>query len=563
MSVRLVDFRISAKIALILAVMLIIMISVSVISLRNIDLTEDTEAWATHTHELISAVEQMTAAMINRETGMRGYLISADPRFLEPEQAGRAAFAVAWNVARSLTSDNAAQQQRLTDLKTLAEDWSRNVADREIALMKDPATRDEARRIESSGVGKAAMDGLRAKATEIATTERDLLTTRTAASAAAIASSRAASYVGLGLMVLAALGSLLLLQVGIARPIGAITGTMMRLAADDLSVAVPGVGRRDEIGAMAEVVQVFRDGLARAKALESEAAETRAALEAQRKAAMREMADGFETAVGGVVRAVSTAATELQSTAASMSAAATETARQSTMVASAAEQASANVSTVAAAAEELGATVAEIGRQVQNSADFAGSAVTEAGKSADLMQTLRAGAARIGDVVGLISGIAAQTNLLALNATIEAARAGEAGAGFAVVAMEVKELAGQTARATEEVARQIGDIQSRTGEASDAIAVVVGRINEISVLAGGIASAVEQQGAATQEIVRNVGEAALGTDQVTGSIAGVARAAEGAGAAAAQLLGSAAGLSNEARRLDAEVRRFLDSVRAA
>ena len=563
MTIRLVDLRISTKIALIMAVMLAITVSVSAISLRNIGVIEDSEAWTVHTHEVLSEIDRMIAAMIDRETGLRGYLISADPAFLEPEQIGRKTFAEAWEAARSLTRTNATQQARLTALKGLAEDWSRTIADREIALMQDPATRDEARRIAGSVAGKTAMDGLRAKAAELTQTEQDLLKTRGARSTAAVASSRSASYAGLGSVALAALGGLALLQIGIARPIHAITGTMTRLAADDLSVAVPGVGRRDEVGAMADAVQVFRDKLARNQVLEAEAAEARAAVETQRRAAMHDLADRFEAAVGGVVRAVAAAAAELQSAAESMSAAATQTAQQSVTVASAAEQAAANVGTVAAAAEQLGTSVSEIGRQVQGSAGFATAAVADAEKSATLMQTLRAGAARIGDVVSLIAGIAAQTNLLALNATIEAARAGEAGRGFAVVATEVKDLASQTAKATEEVARQIGEIRSWTGDASDAITVVVSRIGEISVLAGGIAAAVEEQGAATQEIVRNVGQAAQGTGAVTNNIVGVAHAAEEAGAAAEQVLGSAADLSSQAQRLDAEVRRFLTSVRAA
>ena len=563
MKIRLVDLRISAKIALIMAVMLAITIGASAISLQSVGVIEETEAWTVHTHEVLAEIDRMIAAMVNRETGLRGYLISADPAFLGPEQAGRKTFAEAWEAARSLTSNNAAQQARLTELKGVAEEWSRSVADREVALMQDPATREEARRLASSGIGRTFMDGLRAKAAELTKTEQDLLRTRAVASADAIASSRSASYAGLGAMVLAAVSGLILLQLGIARPIRAITRTMTRLAADDLSVAVPGVGRRDEVGAMADAVQVFRDKLTRAQVLESEAAEARAAVESQRKAAMHELADRFEAAVGGVVRTVAAAATQLQSTAESMSAAATQTAQQSVAVASAAEQAASNVGTVAAAAEQLGTSVSEIGRQVQGSAGFATAAVAEAEKSADLMQTLRAGAARIGDVVSLISGIAAQTNLLALNATIEAARAGEAGRGFAVVATEVKDLASQTAKATEDVARQIGEIRSWTGDASDAIAVVVSRISEISVLAGGIAAAVEEQGAATQEIVRNVGQAAQGTGEVTNNIVGVAHAAEEAGAAAEQVLSSASGLSSQAQRLDAEVRRFLESVRAA
>ncbi|KQS84381.1 chemotaxis protein [Methylobacterium sp. Leaf361] len=561
MSFRMSDYRISIKIALVMGAMLIVTLVVAGITLRNIGDIREAQDRIEHTQAVLEQVERMSLAMVNRETGLRGYLIAAEPRFLEPETAGREAFAAAWSEMRRLVADNPAQQARLTDLKSLADRWGSAFADREIALMRDAATREEARRIMISGVGKAIMDEIRAKTAEIADTERALMNGRAQAAATAIAATRSASLIGLGLMAGIGLIGLALLQIGIAKPVRAITAAMTRMAANDLRTEVPGVGRGDEIGAMADAVRVFRDGLVRAATLEAEAAQARAALDAQRKAAMVEMADGFQAAVGGVVRAVSSAASELESTAARMSFAAAETADQSTTVAAAAEQAATNVSTVAAAAEELGTTIHEIGRQVQTAADFADTAVAEAGRSADLMRSLRESATRIGDVVGLISGIAGQTNLLALNATIEAARAGAAGRGFAVVASEVKELAEQTARATEEVARQVGEIQSWTGDASDAITRVVSRINEISAVSSGIAAAVEQQGSATQEIVRNVGQAALGTGAVTNNITAVARSAEGAGSAAAQVLEAASGLLGQAQQLDVEVGRFLDTVR--
>ncbi|MGE8129939.1 methyl-accepting chemotaxis protein [Methylobacterium sp. NPDC080182] len=555
------DYRISIKIALVMGAMLIVTLVVAGITLRNIGDIREAQDRIEHTQAVLEQVERMSLAMVNRETGLRGYLIAAEPRFLEPETAGREAFAAAWSEMRRLVADNPAQQARLTDLKSLADRWGSAFADREIALMRDAATREEARRIMISGVGKAIMDEIRAKTAEIADTERALMNGRAQAAATAIAATRSASLIGLGLMAGIGLIGLALLQIGIAKPVRAITAAMTRMAANDLRTEVPGVGRGDEIGAMADAVRVFRDGLVRAATLEAEAAQARAALDAQRKAAMVEMADGFQAAVGGVVRAVSSAASELESTAARMSFAAAETADQSTTVAAAAEQAATNVSTVAAAAEELGTTIHEIGRQVQTAADFADTAVAEAGRSADLMRSLRESATRIGDVVGLISGIAGQTNLLALNATIEAARAGAAGRGFAVVASEVKELAEQTARATDEVARQVGEIQSWTGDASDAITRVVSRINEISAVSSGIAAAVEEQGSATQEIVRNVGQAALGTGAVTNNITAVARSAEEAGSAAAQVLEAASGLLGQAQQLDAEVGRFLDTVR--
>ncbi|KAB1072784.1 methyl-accepting chemotaxis protein [Methylobacterium planeticum] len=303
--------------------------------------------------------------------------------------------------------------------------------------------------------------------------------------------------------------------------------------------------------------------LGRASSAEQDAERARATVEVTRREGVEHVVRTFEATVLNVIGLVSSSASELQAMARTMTATAATAASQSATVASAAEEAAGNVGTVAAAAEELGASVREIGRQVGGSADLARIAVAEADQTGALVLELNATVARIGDVAGMISGIASQTNLLALNATIEAARAGEAGRGFAVVAAEVKDLAGQTAKATEEIAAQIGRIQASTDQAVTAIGGITGRIQQISAVATSIAAAVEQQGAATQEIVRNISQAAMGTGEVTSNIARVAGAAEQTGAAAGEVLGAASGLSHHSETLAAEVGRFIQTVRAA
>lgn len=381
-------------------------------------------------------------------------------------------------------------------------------------------------------------------------------TERTLAGIARQTSLIAAGCVGAGLLIGGLLGF------GLPRSIGSITRSMRRLADGDLAAPVYGIGRRDEIGAMAEAVQVFRENSQRVQALEVEQAEAKRVAEADRTRMMAELADAFEQSVGGIVASVSASATQLQQAAESLTTTAAETTGQSNSVARASEEASSSVQTVASAAEELASSIEEIARQVAHSSDMSRQAVAQADATNAKVQSLATAADRIGQVVELIRGIAEQTNLLALNATIEAARAGEAGRGFAVVASEVKMLAGQTAKATGDISEQIAAIQAATDDAVSAIAEIAQAVRRMNGIADGIAVSVEQQGAATAEIAGSVQQASNGANQVTTNIAVVSRAARETGTSAGHVFEAARGLAGQSEQLRREVGHFVARVRA-
>jgi len=371
--------------------------------------------------------------------------------------------------------------------------------------------------------------------------------------------------IGVGSALAIVLGLALALLIGrsISRPVGALTSVMERLSHNELEVDVPGENRKNELGAMASTVKIFKDNALQVKRLKREQEEKDRRQAEEKRQTLTRLADEFDRSVGSIVQAVTASAAQMESSAQTMTTTAQEASSRSQTVARAAEETSNNVQTVAAAADEMHKSISEIARQVSESTKISSRAVEEAQRTNKTVSGLAEAAQRIGDVVTLIQDIAEQTNLLALNATIEAARAGDAGKGFAVVASEVKNLAGQTARATEEISQQISDMQGASGNAVEAIGGIGTTIGDISSIANAIASAVEEQGAATQEIARNIQEAARGTGEVSSNIDSVNHAASDTGTTASQILEAAQNLSQHAAALRDQVQKFLDEIRAA
>ncbi|MEJ1157442.1 methyl-accepting chemotaxis protein [Prosthecomicrobium sp. N25] len=368
---------------------------------------------------------------------------------------------------------------------------------------------------------------------------------------------------GTGFMTLIAVLQGLFAVFRVSGPIRRITTAMSKVAGGDYRTEIPFKSQTNELGHLAQALAVFADGLAEVERMRAEKADQDRVVQARIVSERNRLADTFQSTMGSLAERFNKSSGEVALAARNLSATAEETSRQAQAVSGAAEEASTNVQTVAAGAEELSASIREITVQVNRSAAIAGSAANEATETAANVRALTEAAVRIGDVINLIRDIAGQTNLLALNATIEAARAGEAGRGFAVVASEVKQLAAQTAKATDDIASKIGEIQSATEQTVGAINRIVTTINTIQEVASTIAAAVEEQGAATGEIAANTQRAATGAAGVTGNITGVGQSAEMTGAASTQLMDLSSNLQTQSVELQQQVSEFVKNLRAA
>jgi methyl-accepting chemotaxis protein len=520
----------------------------------------DSKAAADREQALIGEVGAAEAALLRVQIAARDMRLAASADELDAarERMRAQSRAGAQQLERAIgQTARADQKERLTKVRSLVDGY-RSGAE-ELGMAASPDTRVSRER------GRAADDW---SAIEALLGETSELAARSAAGVDAdvVEATAKANRVGLAVglaVVLLLVGSAVFLQLDVARPIRRIGVVLRELADGNRQVRIPYTERSDEIGDTARAAETCRGRLLRMEEMEAEQKRAEARAASQRSLDTQTLADNFEAAVGSIIAVVSTSASDLQAAATSLTGTADTTQQLAASVAAASESASTSVRTVAAASDELAASVGEISRQVIESNRIAHEAVRQAQQADARINELSKAASRIGDVVKLITAIAEQTNLLALNATIEAARAGEAGRGFGVVAAEVKALAAQTARATDEIGHQVTGMQVATRESVASIKQIGTIIGQISTISSVIASAIEEQGSTTREIARSVQQAAQGSTQVATNITEVNRGATETGAASGEVLLAAEKLANQGNLLKAELDRLLATMRAA
>ncbi len=554
------DLRISTRLQMGFGILAVLTMIVGIMGIESArELADITTAFHDHPFTVVDDMGQARVAFRSMRMSSRDLILAETPQQIDQAETD------ATQEAETFLKDLNAAKTAFAGDKTMFDDALSSFSTYTDTL-KDIAAK--ARSGDRAGA-LALLHGKGAVAANVNSEKNKAISAEADRHAAAFMESAKATAARVEWMGAVLLGASLLIGVtvgfviarSITRPIGDARHCMEELTRGNLAIAVPGTERGDELGDMAKSIAVFKDNLNRIHAMENEQKALQVRTDAERKRALHEVADGFELQVGTVVLAVTEAAAGLQTASGGMAANASQTSVQATAVASAAEEASSNVQTVASATEELSASINQITGLVARSRDVSGRADGQARDTSTLIKALSDNVTSIGVIVSLITDIASQTNLLALNATIEAARAGDAGKGFAVVAGEVKHLATQTGRATDEIVAKIAAVQSGTADAVKAIEAIVTVIGEMTDIGASVAIAVEQQDAATGEIARNVDQAALGTQEVSRNIGGVERAARETGDAANRISQSSGALTHQIDVLKQEVGRFLGQVR--